>query len=626
MNAQVNDTIIDIENENDTDIVEVETNSETNENTISLSIKFAQLTGKAKEQFVELAGKEGITLYDSKNEEHRKIIEGKCIDVRYIQSFFFKPLHIMSLHMGGIQTFNSEKTLTLKMIEDKEVGIKVMKVAEYLEQVEAFTGDFNKDYYVPKFKMDTLYKPSTSLVEDEIEVSVFKFKNVEQYSADIRAYTDFKGIFIDAEFLLNLTKGEATFVSIHEILHNFLLHNIRTMQHPVFDKYKKMWDYYTGVMKRKKEGKLDNEYFKKPRWLNFMSAFEMEKGLVNMALDQPINSIILEEFNSIDSRKINVDRLTSANSKLKAYINASKEGSAESVEYPLSLLESFLGSFIYEDNIKHYTAEEAYDHFNKKYDKKQKKKLSEANIDVQSAGGGEDGEGKSKADYEGERKAREDLVRSIAERYKQIGGRSESINKWYTEWMAEKSKVDYRTILRNSIFDLFRSKPSWSRLHRQLVPHEIYRPASKGDHVVLNFICDTSGSMGGYIEHVFPEIEKIVRTFGSYELNFIAVDTDICANVKFSPRKQFKRELVQESLRGGGGTDYEVIWEHLAKTKNNAPVIFLTDFGVHLPEKKPVPNNVIWLAPKSAASYEWGVSSFTWGKIILIPDLADMQK
>jgi len=634
MTNTVNDSEIDF-NKN----VAVEYNVEVENDFLYTDKTFAMknLNDNAKHHVIDTVKKAGILISDG-SAATESIIAARAADVSYIQALHFRPFHIMGLHLNGMQLFDSEKSVTALYKADKNNPITISFADFILSQLN--NSDIHAPFYVPvsnyvpeeepvvQDKLNVIVENNTVKITDEegvektvdeIKVYKFEYEKVQSYSSDIRAYTDYKGYFIDKEFLLNLSKGEGTFVSVHEILHNFLLHDIRTMTHPVFDKYKKMMSYARNVYDRYKKGIIDDSYFHSSRWINFNQAFDAEKALVNTALDQPINDIITEEFeHGSTGSKINFDRLHKINDKFRSYIQELGKSENDYVPYPLTLLESFLGSFVYESSIRGYTSEESYEFFNKKT-KRQKKKSQSMNIDVHMVGG-MPGSGDKQEDHKGVREERERVVKEIAERYKQIGGRSDSFSKWYQKYLDEKSKVDYRVILRNHIMNIFKSRPSWSKLNRRMLPFDIYRPGIKGDHVAINFAADTSGSMDGYIEMCIPEMEKIVKTFGSYEINFFAIDTDICGQVTFNQNKPFSYDKIKEYIKGGGGTRYDALFDHLRKTKNTNPLFFLTDFGVYLPKKAPIPNNVTWLAPESTLKYK-DDDQFLWGKIIMLPDV-----
>ena len=116
---------------------------------------------------------------------------------------------------------------------------------------------------------------------------------------------------------------------------------------------------------------------------------------------------------------------------------------------------------------------------------------------------------------------------------------------------------------------------------------------------------DTSFSMSEQLQTAISEVQGILRTIRA-KVDFMAID---CQVQSLAPIQNIKN--IKELLKGGGGTNFNPIFENI-KHKYNA-VIVITDGYGPAPENPPPGINVIWLLVGNYVT-----EPTTWGTYIRV--------
>ena len=370
-------------------------------------------------------------------------------------------------------------------------------------------------------------------------------------SEDIEtACTDGKGIIFGTSFLDELSDSELDFVMMHEILHIVLHHCARRDER-------------------------DNEAF-------------------NIACDIVVNSNILLE------NKMNLKSIT-----LKKY--------GESMHLTPSGKEGY-----------HYTAEEVYEMLPQKL-KKQYKKAQPGSAEGRAKQEVADRNGKNRGIwdnhskwgmYEEDDALRDVWVKRFEDAAESISVRDPSNTRGLFPLFAQrlleelhKSQTDWRTILNDFIHEEVVDY-SFSPPDRRFDDSPFFLPDfNDKDETVedILFMIDTSGSMSDkMITAAYSEIKGAIDQFDGKLKGWLGFfDAAIIEPKEFSNEEELR--VIRPA--GGGGTDFQIIFEYIAKWMKKPPasIIILTDGYAPFPQEKlamGIP--VLWLINNEEVDPPWG--------------------
>ena len=133
-------------------------------------------------------------------------------------------------------------------------------------------------------------------------------------------------------------------------------------------------------------------------------------------------------------------------------------------------------------------------------------------------------------------------------------------------------------------------------------------PGPIPDPAVVVIAVDTSGSVCGEIlERFLGRVAGILRGYQGAQVRVLAVDDGIRGDITTADV-----EDVRASLKGGGGTDFEEVFEELSGGERPAALVFLTDlYASGIPDRAPG-YPVLWAVPAD------GHGDAPWGRVIEI--------
>jgi predicted metal-dependent peptidase len=133
-------------------------------------------------------------------------------------------------------------------------------------------------------------------------------------------------------------------------------------------------------------------------------------------------------------------------------------------------------------------------------------------------------------------------------------------------------------------------------------------PGPIPDPAVVVIAVDTSGSVCGEIlERFLGRVAGILRGYKGAQVRVLAVDDGIRGDITTADV-----EDVRASLKGGGGTDFEEVFEELSGGESPAALVFLTDlYASGIPDRAPG-YPVLWAVPAD------GHGDAPWGRVIEI--------
>jgi len=174
----------------------------------------------------------------------------------------------------------------------------------------------------------------------------------------------------------------------------------------------------------------------------------------------------------------------------------------------------------------------------------------------------------------------------------------------------KKPQTDWRTILNDFIQEEINDY-SFSPPDRRFDDSPFFLPDfNEKDEEVRNilFMIDTSGSMSDdEVTTAFSEIYGAIEQFGGKLAGWLGFfDAAIIEPVPFESIDEFKRI----NAAGGGGTDFQIIFEYVARYMEEEPpasIIILTDGYAPFPEER-LANDipVLWLLNNEEVEPPWG--------------------
>ncbi len=139
-------------------------------------------------------------------------------------------------------------------------------------------------------------------------------------------------------------------------------------------------------------------------------------------------------------------------------------------------------------------------------------------------------------------------------------------------------KVDWREMLDVSIKSHFKDDFTFSRPSRKGWDLDVILPAMEyADKIEVVCTIDTSGSMTDeMLSDFLSEVKGIMMQFADFKLELFTFDTKVYNHKSFDPSNV--HDIDYYKVKGGGGTDFEVVWKYMKK-KGIMPkqLVFLTD-------------------------------------------------
>ena len=166
--------------------------------------------------------------------------------------------------------------------------------------------------------------------------------------------------------------------------------------------------------------------------------------------------------------------------------------------------------------------------------------------------------------------------------------------------------VDWRSLLRQFLRECRGGSYRWLPPNRRFVSRGLYLPGRRQRMFRGVVALDTSGSTVEALPDFVGEVERLMRSFGKYELTVIECDAAI-ANVTMVSSDTKPYDWSSHSFGGGGGTDFSPVFEYIREKRIRPNVLlFFTDGDGNCPQTKPG-YPVLWLLT------EGGEPPVSWG-------------
>ena len=135
-------------------------------------------------------------------------------------------------------------------------------------------------------------------------------------------------------------------------------------------------------------------------------------------------------------------------------------------------------------------------------------------------------------------------------------------------------KMDWREVLQMNIQSIIRNDYSFQRPNRKSQHCGAVLPGMKNDETIdVAIAIDMSGSIGEEDATIFlSEVKGIMDQYQDYAIDIWCFDTEIYNHQRFT--HDDGDDLLSYEPQGGGGTNFEVNWEHM-KEKDLVPKKFI---------------------------------------------------
>ena len=201
-------------------------------------------------------------------------------------------------------------------------------------------------------------------------------------------------------------------------------------------------------------------------------------------------------------------------------------------------------------------------------------------------------------EYRQELIAQEEMFEQFAnealEKMNQQGDLPQDIERFFT--LSDSSKVDWRQELYGAIdrhyYDNYRMLPP----SKKLLYSGIYLPSLYSDTLRLTVAVDSSGSVDEELLSTFmSELEAILMHFPSYIIDILVCDAKVQSHRQF-----VSGESLEIEMKGGGGTDFRPVFEHI-EDELDAPslLLYFSDTQGKFPDTPPF-YEVMWISAEYA--------------------------
>ena len=190
-------------------------------------------------------------------------------------------------------------------------------------------------------------------------------------------------------------------------------------------------------------------------------------------------------------------------------------------------------------------------------------------MDVHMEVGSGDGEGDSEADStkvqmsEEEKKALQDEIKQAVIQAAQSAGPDvpESVKRMISELIAP--KMDWRDVLRTQLESSLRSDFTFMRPSKRS-GEVIFPGMNKDEELNIAIFLDTSGSISkDMLRDFLSEVQGIMDQYQSYKIIIGQFDTGVYGVETFT--SDDGRTMAEYELVGGGGTDFDVVFNYMAE-------------------------------------------------------------
>lgn len=167
--------------------------------------------------------------------------------------------------------------------------------------------------------------------------------------------------------------------------------------------------------------------------------------------------------------------------------------------------------------------------------------------------------------------------------------------------------IDWKSLLRQFIREVRGGGYCWLPPNRRFISRGLYLPGRRQKLFRGVVALDTSGSTAEDLPGFVGEVERLIRSFGKFELTVIECDAAV-GNVTVVSSDTKPHDWRKHRFCGGGGTDFTPVFEYIrAKRLRPDVLVFFTDGDRTCPQTNPG-YPVLWLlTSEGEPPVSWGI-------------------
>ena len=167
--------------------------------------------------------------------------------------------------------------------------------------------------------------------------------------------------------------------------------------------------------------------------------------------------------------------------------------------------------------------------------------------------------------------------------------------------------IDWKSLLRQFIREVRGGSYRWLPPNRRFISKGLYLPGRRQKMFRGVVALDTSGSTAEDLPGFVGEVERLIRSFGKFELTVIECDA-VVGNVTMVSSDTKPHDWRKHRFSGGGGTNFTPVFEYIrAKRFRPDVLVFFTDGDGTCPQTNPG-YPVLWLlTSEGEPPVSWGI-------------------
>ena len=369
------------------------------------------------------------------------------------------------------------------------------------------------------------------------------------------ACTDGKSIYFDIDFLSTLSNDDKVFVLAHEVMHNVMLHLLRT---------DKKADHYT---------------------LNLAEDMEVNNILAKDGLSVPKNAVTSRSYNFADGLNAETYYELLMEQKQNKQNNAFGDNTGDgddgddnsSSSSQQGLDKEQFDKHIHKDEELADVEDEIQDKYGKlEYDPDFQPKVTQANVEH----------------------VRESAVAAAQMLERTAGSVPAHLKKLIDDLLTP--TVNWRDVLAKYVLKTAgESQRSWNSPNRRFAGRGLYLPSSHGDAINIIVGIDTSGSVEDYSKQFLSELNGLISSYDNYNVTVIQCDSEVQKVDEYNTDNPL--DTASFEFHGYGGTVLSPIFKYVEDNQIEGDcIVILTDGEVcdnFKPEDQPyLP--VLWCVTK----------------------------
>ena len=157
------------------------------------------------------------------------------------------------------------------------------------------------------------------------------------------------------------------------------------------------------------------------------------------------------------------------------------------------------------------------------------------------------------------------------------------------------TSVDWRSELYQAVNRHLKTDYTFSKPNKKMIANGVYLPSIHSDSLIITVAIDSSGSVNEELLGIFmSELEALMMSFPDTEVDLLICDAKIQGVYRY-----VSGEILDFSLKGGGGTDFRPVFNYIEnELSDTSLLIYFTDAEGRFPDNEPL-YETIWVLSKN---------------------------